>query len=317
MEDYPRDLPEFERRFAAEQSCREYLARLRWPAGFVCPRCRGQRGWLTERGLLVCPACRAQTSVTAGTIFHDSHKPLSLWFRAMWLVCSQKTGASALGVQRVLGFGSYETAWTWLHKLRRAMLRPGRERLLGRVEMDECYWGAETEGTRGRQIGKKALVVVAAEEVGTGIGRIRLARLEDASGASIEPFVAGAVEPGSTVHTDGWGGYAGLRAMGYAHEVSPLRGRRRLAGALLPRTHRVVSLLKRWLTSTHQGAISHEHLDYYLDEFTFRFNRRASRSRGKLFFRLVQQAAQVEPVTYAEIIKHVPGRGPSRPTPNR
>jgi transposase-like protein len=309
MDEYPHDLMEFERWFGTEQACRDYLLRIRWPNGFVCPRCDGRAGWTSGRGLVTCKGCGRQTSVTAGTIFQDTHKPLSLWFRAMWLVTSQKTGASALGVQRVLGLGSYETAWTWLHKLRRAMVRPGRERLSGRVEVDECYWGAEEEGVRGRELGGKAIVVVAAEESGAGIGRVRLGRLPDASAASIGSFLAAAVEPGSVVHTDGWRGYARVEVNGYTHEVSPIRGRKKLAGTLMPRTHRVISLLKRWLTSTHQGAISHEHLDYYLDEFTFRFNRRASRSRGKLFLRLVQQAAQVEPVPYEALVRHVQGRG--------
>jgi len=298
---------EFEKWFATEQACRDYLFGLRWPGGFACPRCSGTKAWHTKRGLITCPACGYQTSVTAGTIFQDTHKPLCLWFRAIWLVTSQKTGASALGVQRVLGLGSYETAWTWLHKLRRAMIRPGRERLSGRVEVDDGYWGAEEEGVRGRQLEDKAVIVVAAEENGAGIGRIRLARVPDASARSLEPFVLMAVEPGSVIHTDGWNGYAGVAAKGYAHEISLLRGRKKLAAKLLPRVHKVISLLKRWLVATHQGAVSHEHLDYYLDEFTFRFNRRTSRSRGKLFYRLVQQAAQVEAVPYQQLVKHVRG----------
>lgn len=308
MEDYPRTLLEFERRFASEEACRQYLFRLKWPDGFTCPRCADKKGWLSKRGLITCAACGFQASITAGTIFQDTHKPLELWFRGIWLVTSQKTGASALGVQRVLGLGSYETAWTWLHKLRRAMVRPGRDRLSGRVEVDDCYWGASEEGIRGRHVGSKTVIVVAAEEDGKGIGRIRMARVPDASAASLEPFVLAAIEPGSVVHTDGWNGYADIEAKGYIHEVSLLCGRKRLASELLPRVHKVVSLLKRWLVATHQGAVSHEHLDYYLDEFTFRFNRRTSRSRGKLFYRLVQQAIQIEPVAYKDLVKHARGR---------
>jgi transposase-like protein len=206
-------------------------------------------------------------------------------------------------VQRVLGLGSYQTAWTWLHKLRRAMVRPGRDKLSGRVEVDDCYWGAPEEGIRGRHLGSKTVIAVAAEEDGKGIGRIRLARIPDASAGSLETFVLSAVEPGSIIHTDGWNGYNGIEAKGYPHEVTLLRARKRLVSALLPRVHKVTSLLKRWLVATHQGAVSHEHLDYYLDEFTFRFNRRTSRSRGKLFYRLVQQAAQIEPVVYKELIR--------------
>ena len=139
MEDYPTTLAEFERRFASEQACRDYLVALRWPEGFVCPRCGHERAWSLARGLLQCTACDAQTSVTAGTILQGTRKPLTLWFRAMWHVTSHKTGVSALGLQRVLGLGSYETAWVWLHKLRRAMVRPGRDRLHGPVEVDETY----------------------------------------------------------------------------------------------------------------------------------------------------------------------------------
>lgn len=305
MEEYPRTLVELEQEYSSEQRCREYLFRLRWPEGFVCPRCQGTKGWLTRRGLTVCPACGYQASITAGTVFQDTRKPLSLWFRAIWLVTSQKTGASALGVKRVLGLGSYETAWSWLHRLRRAMVRPGRDRLSGRVEVDDAYWGAETAGVRGRHVGGKTLIAVAAEENGQGIGRIRMAQVPDFSAPSLNAFVLANIEPGSVVHTDGWKGYLGIEAKGYTHEVSPLRGKKRLAPQLLPRVHRVISLLKRWMLSTHQGAVSHEHLGYYLDEFTFRFNRRTSASRGKLFYRLLQRAVQVSPVPYRELVKHV------------
>lgn len=312
MEEYPRTLPELEKTFGTEEACREYLVRLRWPDGFVCPRCGNRRSWQTDRGLLVCSACQHQVSPVAGTVFHGTHKPLSLWFRAIWWVTSQKTGASALGLQRVLGLGSYRTAWAWLHKLRRAMVRPGRDRLSGRIEVDETNIGGKDTGKQGRQHGTKALVIIAAQEDGRKIGRIRMRRVPDASAKSLMPFVAEAIEPGSVVHTDGWSGYAGLKKKGYVHEVTA-QGRLGVPGVeedLLPRVHRVVSLLKRWLMGTHQGAVSSEHLDYYLDEFTFRFNRRTSKYRGKLFYRLVQQAANIEPAPYESLVKHV--RGPSR-----
>ena len=310
MEDYPRTLAEFDRRFATEAACRAYLVRLRWPDGGVCPRCEGRRGWLTARGLWMCGACGYQASVLAGTIFQDTRHALTLWFRAIWWVTSQKTGASALGVQRVLGLGSYETAWTWLHKLRRAMVRPGRERLTGRVEVDDAYVGGVEPGVSGRRTATKALIVVAAQEEATRIGRIRMRRVPDASAESLHPFVQAAIAPGSVVHTDGWSGYAGLAQKGYGHEVTPLRKRKAAAVELLPRVHRVVALLKRWLLGTHQGAVSPAHLDYYLDEFTFRFNRRTSRARGKLFYRLIQQAVIVDPVPYTALVKHVRGPRP-------
>jgi len=219
---------------------------------------------------------------------------------------SQKNGVSALGLQRVLGLHSYETAWTWLHKLRRAMVRPGRDLLTGRVEVDECYIGGLEEGLPGRLNLDKALIVVAAQEDGPGIGRIRMRQIVDASAQSLVPFVQDSVEPGSVIHTDGWLGYAPLEKKGYAHEITFLRGKKKTPSELMPRVHRVISLLKRWLMGTHQGAVSHKHLDYYLDEFTFRFNRRRSKSRGKLFFRLVQQALAVEPVPLDRILH--PGR---------
>lgn len=233
--------------------------------------------------------------------------PLTTWFRAMWQITSQKNGVSALGLQRVLGLGSYKTAWSMLHKLRRAMVRPGRDRLRGVVEVDETYWGSEESGVKGRQTQDKAIVVVAAEENKNGIGRIRLARIPNLSKERLHGFIAQAIEPGSTVCTDGLNAYMGLT--GYTHDRKVQR--HQPAGEhLMPLVHRVVSLLKRWMMGTHQGAIGHEHLDYYLDEFTFRFNRRTSASRGKLFYRLVQQAVQVEPATYQSMVKpHSVGAG--------
>ena len=239
--------------------------------------------------------------MTAGTVFQDIRKPLIMWFRAMWYVTSQKNGASALGIQRVLGLGSYQTAWTWLHKLRRAMVRTGRDKLSGWVEVDETYFGGLEAGKAGRGGVDKALIVIAAEADGKAIGRVRMRVIEDASGGSLLAFVKDCIEPGSTIHTDGWQGCAGLQSNGYDHEVTPIRGRSKDASKLLPRVHRVASLLKRWLLGTHPGAISHQHLLYYLDEFTFRFNRRRSRSRGKLFYRLVEQALTTPPEPYRVI----------------
>jgi len=303
VEDYPRDLTQFEARFATEEACRQYLFHLRWPDGFRCPRCGREKYWPLRGVLLQCAGCGHQASVTAGTIFQDTRSPLPSWFRAMGWVAAQKNGASALGLQRVLGLRSYEKAWTWLHKLRRAMVRPGRDRLAGTVEVDETYLGGLEEGVRGRQTEKKALIVVAAQEEGRGVGRIRLRQIADASAESLIPFVQDSVEPGSVIHTDGWLGYEPLDKKGYRHAVTFLRGQEESPSELMPRVHLVVSLLKRWLIGTHQGAVSHKHLDYYLEEFTFRFNRRRSRSRGKLFFRLAQQAVSIEPVPYAKIVQ--------------
>lgn len=306
MDDFPKELAEFERRFSTDAACRAYLLQLRWPDGFRCPRCGQAKGWpVRDRGLMQCTACGRQTSVTAGTIFQDLRTPLPVWFRAMWAVTSQKTGISALGLQRELGLRSYKTAWVWLHKLRRAMVRPGRDRLTGHVEVDEAYIGGVHPGRGGRQTETKALVAVAVQvEARQRLGRIRLRRLVDASGESLTGFVQDAIEPGSLVHTDGWMGYEPLKRHGYRHRITFLQGQAKSPSQLLPHVHRVVSLLKRWLLGTHHGAVTHEHLEYYLDEFTFRFNRRRSRSRGMLFFRLAQQAVAVDPAPYESLVKY-------------
>src|SRR5260370_6278591 len=312
MEDYPRNLKEFDVRFRSEEACREYRLQLRGPDGFRCPRCGDRERSPVRTVLLRCRGCRYQTSVTAGTIFQHARPSLRLWFQAMWWVTTQKNGASALGLQRVLGLKSYETAWTWLHKLRRAMVRPGRDLLSGRVEVDECYVGGLEEGLPGRLNLEKALVIVAAQEDGPRIGRIRSRQSGDASAQSLVPFVQDSVEPGSVIHTDGWLGYLPLEKKGYEHEVTFLRGKKKNPSESMPRVHRVTSLLQRWLMGTHQGAVSHKHLDYYLDEFTFRFNRRRSKSRGKLFFRLVQQAVAVEPVPLDRIL-HPEAKAKTKP----
>jgi len=299
MEDYPRNVMEMEKQFASAEACKACLFRLRWPDGFVCPRCETQGNWKATRDRLVCCQCQHQTTVTAGTIFHDTHKPLTLWFRAVWHIVSRKNGASAVSLQQALGLGSYSTAWTWLHKLRRAMIRPGRDRLRGTVEVDESYWGSEEHGVIGRQKGRKALIAVAVEITGKKIGRIRMKRIPDASRETLYEFIGEMVEPGSVICTDGWPACCDLT--GYAHDRQVQR-QQTADEHLLPHVHQVVSLLKRWLLGTHQGAIGHTHLDYYLDEFTFRFNHRTSKSRGKLFYRLLQQAVQVDPVTYWQII---------------
>ena len=217
----------------------------------------------------------------------------------MWYVVNQKSGVSALGLQRVLGLGSYHTAWNWLHKLRRAMIRPGRERLSGQIEVDEVFIGGVRPGKRGRGAAGKTLVVIAVEEAVKGIGRIRLHQVADAAGESLEPAVWDMVEPGSTVRTDGWRGYNGLTELGYKHVV--VRSTPELGANLLPLANRIASLLKRWLLGTHQGAVEHSHLEYYLDEYTFRFNRRTSKSRGLLFYRLICQAVDLGPVVEADL----------------
>lgn len=300
MEDYPRNLLELEKLFSTEESCREYLIKMRWPEGIRCPRCGNEKNWPLKKGLFQCSGCDYKMSVTAGTIFEGTRMPLALWFRAIWHLTSQKNGVNALGMQRVLGFGSYETAWAWLHKLRRAMVRPGHDKLLGRVEVDETYIGGEKPGKRGRGAFGKTLVIIAAETHEDAIGRIRLLRVVDASAASLEEAVKETVEIGSVILTDGWRGYNNLKLLSYHHEV--VRQEADTGNNLLPHCHRVASLIKRWLMGAYQGSFSHKHLDYYLDEYTFRFNRRTSRHRGKLFYRLIQQAVVTRPFSYNFIV---------------
>jgi transposase-like protein len=300
MEEYPRTLLELERDFATDRACRAYLIGLRWPDGFRCPACGHDKAWTLKSDAFKCVRGGHKTSVTAGTVFEGTRKSLVLWFRTIWWVTSQKNGASALGVKRILGLGRYETAWTWLHKLRRAMVRPGRDRLSGSIQVDETYVGGEKPGKRGRGAAGKTLVAIAAQEDGEATGRIRLRPVADASGPSLETAVQAMVEPGSVVKTDGWDGYNGLDALGYHRCI--IRKTAEVGEHPLPLCHREAALIKRWLAGTHQGAVRHEHLSYYLDEYTFRFNRRASPYRGKLFYRLLQNAVAVEPVTYRGII---------------
>ncbi len=300
MAEYPRTVLEFRDWFADDEACRDYLAKLRWPEGFCCPICSERDHWVTARGLRHCRGCGRQTSVTAGTLFAGTHLPLRVWFEALWHVTSQKSGTSALGLQRVLGLGRYRTAWNLLHKLRRAMVRPGRDRLQGVIEVDEIFIGGPRPGKRGRGAQGKVLVVVAAQQAAKGIGRIRLTRVADASASSLEPAIIAAIEHGSQVRTDDWRGYSGLERLGYRRQIA--RSGAEVGENLLPLANRVASLLKRWLLGTHQGAVSATHLDYYLDEYTFRFNRRTSRSRGLLFLRLIQQAVDLSPVPAKEIL---------------
>ncbi len=302
--DYPRNWAEFLGQFGNDQACAKYLEKLRWPEGFVCPSCASKGDpYRASRSRLICRTCRAQFTVTAGTIFEGTRTPLTMWFIAIWYVTTQKNGVSALSLKRILGIGSYQTAWTILHKLRRAMVRPGRDRLSGIVEVDETYVGGEEEGVQGRQTETKAILAIAIElHTPKGYGRVRIRQIKDVSGDSLIPFIVDTVEPGSTVKTDGWKGYNGLAKHGYTHNKTILSDTGDPAHVAMPGVHRIASLLKRWLLGTHQGAALPVHLDDYLDEYTFRFNRRNSRSRGLLFYRLLQNAVVVSPTSYRAIV---------------
>lgn len=299
--DFPTTAVEFDERFGSEEACREYLMRVRWPAGFRCPGCGHARAWpLRRRHLLECASCGRQVSLTAGTVFHGTRKPLRFWFKAIFLAVAQKTGTSALNLQRQLGFGSYETAWTWMHKIRCAMVRPGRKPLSGTVEVDEAYVGGEERGVRGRETRDKSLVAVAVEVKGDAAGRLRMKQIEDASAPSLEIFVGESVALGSTVQTDGWAGYGDLSRW-YRHRVRKIRDPRR-ASRLFPHVHRAISLLKRWILGTYQGSVSRKHLHAYLDEFAFRFNRRRSGRVTLPFERLCAIAVITPPRPYRCIV---------------
>jgi transposase-like protein len=304
---YPRSTGEFQAWFATDADCLDYVEWLRWPDGFVCPRCGYAGGWATRDGRYKCAGCGARTSVTAGTLFDRRRTPLTVWFTACWMFASQKDGVSALGLQRALEIGSYATAWAMLHRLRSVLVRPGRERLTGTVEVDETYIGGEEPGLPGgRARGKKALVGVAVElRQPRGYGRVRMRILDDASAASLHPFVTDHVEPGATVITDAWQGYRGIERLGYTHDRRSQRAARARGddpGDLLPGVHRVASLAKRWLLGTHQGSVDPAHLQSYLDEFTFRFNRRRSASRGMIFYRVLELAVDHQPVRYRDLV---------------
>lgn len=294
MEIYPENLEEMIDMFPTEESCLEYLSHLRWPNGYQCTRCESTEALKLGRGLYRCFHCRYESSIIAGTLFQDTHKPLRLWFQAIWYVVNQKNGVSALGLQKAIGLGSYHTAWEWLHKLRRAMVRPGRDKLSGLIEVNETLIGGEHTGKRGRGALGKTLVLIAAEDNDHKVGRIRLKAIDNAGAVSLNSAAKEMIESGSQIRTDGWAGYKELEEKGYIHIA--LNNDDPKNDDKVSLVHLIASLLKRWLLGTHQGAIDHKNMAYYLDEFTFRFNRRTSRSRGKLFYRLIEQALEIEPV---------------------
>lgn len=299
--DYPRTFQEFHAWFTDEEACVDYLEGLRWPDGFICPVCDGRNAWRVAGRWWMCSRCGRKTSVTAGTVFHRSHTPLLTWFAAAWFVTSQRNGVSARGLQQALGFGSYETAWAWLHKLRRAMIRPDRDRLHGIVEVDEIFLGGVSPGRFGAGT-DKAPVQVAVERVGSRrLGRVRFAVAGRPGTLELVEFACSTVEPGSVVRTDGARMLRRLGDRGYTHEYTTVYNSPDKAEEL-PGVHRVASLLKRWIAGTLHYSVSDQHLAYYLDEYAFRFNRRASSARGMLFYRLLQQAVAADPHPLHELI---------------
>ncbi len=288
--------------FPDAAACTRYVEQLRWPHGFICPSC-GTSGdpWRTSRGRLVCPACRDHVRVGAGTILDKTRTPLTTWFEAAWLLTTAKNGMSAKTLERTLGT-SYRVAWTMLHRFRVAMVRAEREPLRGDVEVDETFvGGVEHGGKRGRGTEKSVVLIALEVKDPKGFGRVRMRHVPDASAASLVPFVRQVVAPGSVLRTDGWRGYDPLPRHGYTHKKIVPSGSGDPAHVSMPGVHRVASLLKRWILGTHQGSVYPEHLQSYLEEFTFRFNRRTSRSRGLVFRRLLEQAVVTGPVTDADV----------------
>ena len=310
MKEYPMTFEEFTTRFATEEQCRDYLHQLRFSNGFVCPKCENSKAWLVNGTLFECSKCGHQTSIIAVTIFQDTRMPLKIWFTAIWWITTQKNGASAMGLQQILGLKSYKTAWTWLHKIRKAMVNPNRIKLSGTVEVDEAYIGGkETGGKTGRGTENKILIAVAIElHDKRKLGRVRLSIVPDASKKSLQGFIKNNIEKGSTIVSDAWKSYSSLPAEGYEHIIHAKK--EESEEGLLPHVHLIISLLKRWLLGTHQGKVSGKHLQAYLDEYVFRFNRRKSAQRGLLFYRLLECAMLVPPVTLNELFDFQPKRKP-------
>lgn len=286
--------------FTTEEECLEYLGKIRWGDKFVCSKCGSTKYWRLGKGLWKCSACSFEHSVTAGTLFQDSHLPLKTWFHAIWYTTVQKPGVSALGLQGDLGLGSYRTAWLMLHKIRRAMVRVDRSLLENEVEVDETLVGGSYSGKRGRGAEHKRLVVIAAEVNGKKIGRIRMKHIPNATAKTLQSFIRDTIKPGALIHTDGWGSYRGIDKEGFDHDM--ITAESVGVDELMPRIHLVASLFKRWLLGTHQGRFEEKYLNDYLEEYTFRFNRRTSKARGMLFFRVIENALVTQP-TVLETIK--------------
>ena len=300
--DYPNTYRGFVEMFPDDIACADYIAKLRWPEGFVCPACH-RKGipWQASRGRLACRFCRHQASVCAGTIFDKTRTPLTTWFEAAWHVSTAKTGMSAKTLERTIGT-RYRVAWTMLHRFRVAMVDSGRNKLSGTIEVDETLVGGTKEGGKRGRGAVKDIVLIAIEILEPkGFGRVRMRHVPDASGNSLVPFVCDVATPGSLIHTDGWSGYTGLEKHEFTRKITVQSSSDDPAHVSMPGAHRVASLLKRWILGTHQGCIVSEHLQSYLEEFTFRFNRRTSSSRGLLFRRLLERAVATRPVTERDV----------------
>jgi hypothetical protein len=300
-EDFPKNEVDFDRRFHSEQACLDYLYQLRWPEGFRCSRCSHNEFWKSSRGLYLCRQCNHQQSVTAGTIFHGTRKPLTLWFKALWWFSTRKASVNATALQELLGLGSYQTAWCWLQKLRTCTVFPGRSKLSGTIEVDECFLGSARSGKRGRGAEHKCKVVVAIERKGRKLGRLRMQVIEHCSTNELTSFAKENITIGSQVTTDGWFAYRGLVDKGYVHKAI-VQSKTDDKESVLPGVHLVTSLVKRVILGTFQGRFDPQYLQRYLDEYVFRFNRRTCKAVGKRFWRIMQQATQSAPVARKDLM---------------
>lgn len=310
--DYPNSYAELRAWFDEDWKCLDYLDWLRWPEGFVCPWCGSTEGWRAPDRRWRCASCDRRVSATAGTIFHGTRTPLTVWFSAAWHLTSGKGGISATELQREMQLGSYQTAWAMLHRYRSVMVRPGRDRLTGDVEVDEAFLGGPEPGITGRGALGKVLFAAAVElNSPRGLGRVRLGVIQDAGADSLQQFLLANVQPGSRIISDGWVSYPKATHGLYTLKATNVSASGRPAHEALPGVHLVFSLVKRWVMGTLHGSVSPEHMQAYFDEWVFRFNRRNSRSRGLLFQRLLQQAVEGDALTYKELRK----AGRTRPPP--
>jgi transposase-like protein len=300
--EYPNDQLAFEDAFHTEAQCLDYFKRIRWKDGFCCRKCGGTNCWEQSRNRYTCKSCRFESTLYSGTLFEGSRLKLRLWYRAIWWVLNQKNGASALGLQKGLGIKSYETAWLMLHKIRQAMVDPKRKNLIGNIEIDEAWVGGKRVGAERKGKGNP-IVLVAVEYSEKKLGRIRMSHVPINDSKEIVTFAAQNIESGSHLYSDEWAAYLKLRSIGYRLTQTRSTGVDREVAKVLPRVHLVISLLKNWLNGTHHGRVSQKHLQAYLDEFTFRFNRRTSNSRGLLFKRLLENAIHQPGPTYNELVK--------------
>jgi hypothetical protein len=290
--DFPKTATEFEARFATEEDCRAYWIEARWGGKPTCARCGSTRVWAIREGTTFeCAECDHQTSLTAGTLLEKTHKPLKMWFRAVFEISTRRTGISAKDLQRIMGFGSYKTAWTWLHKLRAALVRPEREPLGPFVQMDEALVG-------GKGGPHKELVLVAAE----ADGRVRLAHAETNDKATLKRFADGQVAADARVVTDGLASYDGDSLGERRYERIAQTKAERREGDALQVCHWTISLLKRWLLGTHAGAVAPKHLQAYLEEFAFRHNRRKTNGVGRIAARVIERLVARPPLTLRSLI---------------